>query len=417
MIKPAPKNQDGKIYQDMPNKASFVLVRRKGKIHGCFIQDNKLLRLTTDEESGRMEGMICIAKVMDIVPNINAAFLRVHGDRKCFVKLDDLQNGYNLTRPGHDFAQGDNVLVKITKEPSKGKEASATCNIRMEGELCVVSLGKKELLFSHKIAGDRRKELEQDIITSGFTQEEGIQIIVRTEAGNKNITAEDVMKEAVTLSNKLKSMLDKAQHRSDYSVISEVKPKYQEFIQTIFNTNIFTFEKILTDDKTIYEQTKTFLAEYAPDLSEKLHLYEDCLVPLNVLYGLEGKLSEALSDKVWLKCGGFLYIEPTQALTVIDVNSGKYDKKFNREETYFLVNLEAAEEIATQIFVRNLTGIIVIDFINMEQKKHKDELLKALTVFLQKDANPGRVLGLTRLGLVEITRKKTDKTIYEQILV
>lgn len=417
MIKPAPKNQDGKIYQDMPNKASFVLVRRKGKIHGCFIQDNKLLRLTSDEESGRMEGMICIAKVMDIVPNINAAFLRVQGERKCFIKLDDLQNGYNLTRPGQDFAQGDNVLVKITKEPSKGKEASATCNIRMEGELCVVSLGKKELLFSHKIASGRRKELEQDIITSGFIPEEGIQIIIRTEAGNRNITAEDVLKEVVTLSNKLKSMLDKAQHRSDYSVISEVKPKYQEFIQTIFNTNIFTFEKILTDDKAIFEQTKAFLAEYAPDLSEKLHLYEDCLVPLNVLYGLEGKLSEALSDKIWLKCGGFLYIEPTQALTVIDVNSGKYDKKSNREETYFRVNLEAAEEIATQIFVRNLTGIIVIDFINMEQKEHKDELLKTLTVFLQKDTNPGRVLGFTRLGLVEITRKKTDKTIYEQILV
>lgn len=417
MIKPAPKNQDGKIYQDMPNKASFVLVRRKGKIHGCFIQDNKLLRLTSDEESGRMEGMICIAKVMDIVPNINAAFLRVQGERKCFIKLDDLQNGYNLTRPGQDFAQGDNVLVKITKEPSKGKEASATCNIRMEGELCVVSLGKKELLFSHKIASGRQKELEQDIITSGFIPEEGIQIIIRTEAENRNITAEDVIKEAVTLSNKLKSMLDKAQHRSDYSVISEAKPKYQQFIQTIFNTNIFTFEKILTDDKVIYEETKTFLAEYAPDLSEKLHLYEDCLVPLNVLYGLEGKLSDALSDKVWLKCGGFLYIEPTQALTVIDVNSGKYDKKSNREETYFRVNLEATEEIATQIFVRNLTGIIVIDFINMEQKEHKDELLKTLTVFLQKDTNPGRVLGFTRLGLVEITRKKTDKTIYEQILV
>lgn len=417
MIKPAPKNQDGKIYQDMPNKASFVLVRRKGKIHGCFIQNNKLLRLTTDEESGRMEGMICIAKVMDIVPNINAAFLRVHGERKCFIKLDDLQNGYNLTRPGQTFAQGDNVLVKITKEASKGKEASATSDIRMEGKLCVVSLGKKELLFSHKIASERRKELEQDIITSGFAPEEGIQIIIRTEAGSRNITAEDVIKEAVTLSNKLKLMLDKAQHRSDYSIISEVKPKYQEFIQTIFNTNIFSFEKILTDDKSIYEETKTFLAEYAPDLSEKLHLYEDCLVPLNVLYGLEGKLSEALSDKVWLKCGGFLYVEPTQALTVIDVNSGKYDKKSNREETYFCVNLEAAEEIATQIFVRNLTGIIVIDFINMEQKEHKDELLKALTVFLQKDANPGRVMGFTRLGLVEITRKKTDKTIYEQILV
>ncbi len=417
MIKPAPKNQDGKLYQDMPNKASFVLVRRKGKIHGCFIQNNKLLRLTTDEESGRMEGMICIAKVMDIVPNINAAFLRVHGERKCFIKLDDLQNGYNLTRPGQIFAQGDNVLVKITKEASKGKEASATSDIRMEGKLCIISFGSTGILFSHKITTKRRDILKQELSNAGFIPHNGIQIIIRTEAENNNVSSDEIIKEANVLSNHLNEIMEKAKHRSDYSIIHGVTPKYLEFIQSISDNNDIALDKILTDDKRIFEEAKQYLTEYLPEMTEKLHFYEDSLVSLNVLYGLEGKLSEALSDKVWLKCGGFLYIEPTQALTVIDVNSGKYDKKSDREETYFRVNTEAAEEIATQIFVRNLTGIIVIDFINMEQKEHRDELLKALTVFLQRDVNPGRVLGFTRLGLVEITRKKTDKTIYEQILV
>ncbi len=414
MIKPAPKNQDGKLYQDMPNKASFVLVRRKGKIHGCLIRDNKLLRLTTDEENGRMEGMICIAKVMDIVPNINAAFLRISGERKCFIKLEDLQTGHNLTRPGMNFAQGDNVLVQIVKEPSKGKEASATCNIRMEGRLCVAAFGTSELLYSHKIDVNRKKVLEKQIKETGFKPLDGIQVIVRTEAGNEKISAADILKEAEELSTKLKDLLDKASHRSDYSVLCSVTPKYHEFICSM-NEN--TCEKILTDDKALYEDMKIFLEEKRPDLASKLHLYEDCLVPLNVLYGLEGKLSEALADKVWLKCGGFLYIEPTQALTVIDVNSGKYDKKSDREETYFRVNMEAAEEIATQIFLRNLTGIIVVDFINMNCKENKDELLKSLSDFLQKDTNPARVFGFTRLGLVEITRKKCDKTIYEQILV
>ncbi len=350
MIKPALKNQDGKLYQDMPNKGSLVLVRRKGKIHGCFIRDNKLLRLTTDSENGRMEGMICIAKVMDIVPNINAAFLRISGERKCFIKLDDLQKGHNLTRPGKTFAQGDNCLIQVIKEPSKGKEASATCNIHVDVDIYA-------------------------------------------------------------------DLLDKAAHRSDYSVLYEATPKYQELITVLTMENGAVFEKILTDDKDIYEETKLFMSENYPNLLEKLHLYEDCLVSLKVLYGLEGKLTEALSDKVWLKCGGFLYIEPTQAMTVIDVNSGKYDKKSGREETYFKVNMEAAEEIATQIFLRNLTGMIVIDFINMESKEHKEELLKMLTNVLQNDANPARVWGFTRLGLVEITRKKCDKTIYEQILV
>lgn len=414
MIKPAPKNQDGKLYQDMPNKASFVLVRRKGKIHGCFIRDNKLLRLTTDEENGRLEGMICIAKVMDIVPNINAAFLRISGERKCFIKLEDLQNGHNLTRPGMNFAQGDNVLVQITKEPSKGKEASVTCAIRLEGKLCVVSFGKTELLYSRKISSERKNALEEQIKELNFKPLDGIQIIVRTEAGNENITGAEIIKEAEELRNKLGDLLTKALHRSDYSVLCDVTPKYHEFILSMDKTSC---EKILTDDKAIYERTRIFMKEKRPDLVAKLHLYEDCLVPLNVLYGLEGKLSEALSNKVWLKCGGFLYIEPTQALTVIDVNSGKYDKKSNNEDTYFRVNMEAAEEIATQIFLRNLTGIIVVDFINMETKEHKNDLLKMLTNVLQNDANPGRVFGFTKLGLVEITRKKSDKTIYEQILV
>ncbi len=417
MIKPAPKNQDGKIYQDMPNKASLVLIRRKGKIHGCYIRDNKLLRLTTDEENGQMEGMICIAKVMDIVPNINAAFLRVSGERKCFIQLDDLQNGQNLSRPGKMFAQGDNVLVQVIKEASKGKEASATTSIRLEGKFAVVSLGKKELLYSRKIDAGRRSELEKQFKEYGFLPSEGIQIIIRTEAADPAVAADEVINEANLLCDKLKELSEKASHRSDYSVLCNVMPKYQKFILGTEEANKAECEKILTDDKAIFDEVNSFLQEKKPELLAKLHFYEDCLVPLHVLYGLEGKISETLSDKVWLKSGGFLYIEPTQALTVIDVNSGKYDKKSRREDTYFNVNMEAAEEIAIQIFLRNLTGIIVVDFINMEKKEHKDKLLKTLTNVLRNDPNPGRVIGYTRLGLVEITRKKTDKTIYEQILV
>lgn len=414
MIKPVPKNQDGKIYQNMQDKASFVLVRRKGKIHGCYIRDNKLLRLTTDEENGRLEGMICIAKVMDIVPNINAAFLRIAGERKCFIKLEDLRSGANLTRPGKAFAQGDNVLVQITKEPSKGKEASATCDIRMEGCFVVASLGKTDLLFSHKINENRRKMLENKLNSAGFIPIEGVRLIVRTQASGEDVSIADIIKEANNLSIKLKELLVKASHRSDYSILEPVTPKYQSFITAMYPEEC---AKILTDDKEIYEEIKAFIHESCPEWTDKIHLYEDCLVSLNVLYGLESKLSEAVSDKVWLKCGGFLYIEPTQALTVIDVNSGKYDKKSNKEDTYFYVNMEAAEEIALQIFLRNLTGIIVVDFINMEKKEHREELINTLTKRLQNDTNPARVLGYTKLGLIEITRKKTDKSIYEQILV
>ncbi|MBQ7765678.1 MAG: ribonuclease E/G [Lachnospiraceae bacterium] len=417
MIKPALKNQDGKLFQGMPNQGSLVLVRRNGKIHGCYIQNNKLLRLTTDTEKERMEGMICIAKVMDIVPNINAAFLRISGERKCFIKLEDLQNGLNLSRPGKKFTQGDNVLVQISKEPSKGKEASATCNLKLEGRFCVVSLGKSELLFSHKISSERRRTLEEQFKQKKFVPIDGIQVIIRTEAGDDAVMCDEIIQEATGFATQLNHLIEKAEHRSDYSVLSGVTPKYQEFILSLNHADETFIEKILTDDPVIYQETKEFLTKKQPELLSKLHFYEDCLVSLNVLYGLEGKISEALSDKVWLKSGAFLYIEPTQALTVIDVNSGKYDQKSDKESTYFKVNMEAAEEIATQIFLRNLTGIILVDFINMKNSAHKEELLKKLSELLEKDSNPARVWGFTRLGLVEITRKKTDKTIYEQIFV
>lgn len=412
MIKPTPKNQDGKLYQDMPDQGSLVLVRRKDKIHGCFIQNNKLLRLTTDEEKDHMEGTVCIAKVMDIVPNIHAAFLRINEQCKAFISLDDLQKGYNLSRPHKPIVQGDAVLVCITKEASKGKEASATCRIRFEGELCVVSLGANGLSFSKKLNKDLQSMLKYQLQEANFALPDYMQLIVRTKA--ESVLAEELLSEAEQLIKKANDFLTLASHRSDYSVLIKPRPNYQNFIAKLDD---FQCRKILTDDAKLYQETLHFLEEHHPDSLDKLHFYEDCLVPLNVLYGLEGKFLEAVSDKVWLKCGGFLYIEPTQALTVIDVNSGKYDKKSASEDTFFAVNLDAAQEIANQIFLRNLTGIIIVDFINMGKQENKEKLLQKLTECLQKDRNPGKVLGYTRLGLIEITRKKSDKTIYEQILV
>ena len=150
---------------------------------------------------------------------------------------------------------------------------------------------------------------------------------------------------------------------------------------------------------------------------ENCFKYSDKLVTLAALFGVEKKLSEALSSKVWLENGGFLYIEPTQAMTVIDVNSGKYDKKLISEEAYFQINISAAKEIARQIVLRNLSGIIIIDFINMKNKENNKKLLEFLGELFRNDLNSARIIDITKLGLVEITRKKTGKTIYEQILL
>ena len=146
-----------------------------------------------------------------------------------------------------------------------------------------------------------------------------------------------------------------------------------------------------------------------------MRFYEDALLPLIKLYGIEKKFNDICQEKVWLKSGGFLVIQPTEALVSIDVNTGKFTGKKKAEETYRKINLEAAEEIARQLRVRNLSGIILIDFINMKNPDHNEELLHVLQKYLRKDPVKAIVHDMTQLNLVEETRKKVEKPLSEEI--
>lgn len=172
------------------------------------------------------------------------------------------------------------------------------------------------------------------------------------------------------------------------------------------------YSEILTDDPQIYRQ----LSEGDhPLLKQKsIRFYDDPAISLRLLYSLERGMEEALDTRVWLKCGGYLVIEPTEAMTVIDVNSGKNEAKKAGEDTYYQVNLEAAEEVARQLRLRNLSGIIIVDFINMAEKERQKELLETLKNLTTGDRQHPRIVDMTPLGLVEITRKKSHPTLAEQ---
>ena len=176
-------------------------------------------------------------------------------------------------------------------------------------------------------------------------------------------------------------------------------------------------ESLLAEDAELYDELLQFVRSKFPDCEKMCKHYQDNMVSLSALFGIESRLKDAISDKVWLKSGAFLYIEPTQAMTVIDVNSGKFDRRGEAEETFLHVNLEAAEEIVHQIILRNLSGIIVIDFINMKNHENYSKLWDKMIELLQKSGDSARLIDITKLGLVEMTRKKTGKTIYEQILM
>ena len=170
----------------------------------------------------------------------------------------------------------------------------------------------------------------------------------------------------------------------------------------------------MTDDREIYTQ---ICGEHTREKDGKVpvRFYEDKLLPLSKLYRLEKSLEEALDRKVWLRSGGFLIIEQTEAFVSIDVNSGKFSDKKNTRETFRKINLEAAREIAFQLRLRNLSGIILIDFINMEEEEDKKELLRLLQSYLKKDPVKAAVVDMTPLNIVEVTRKKVEKSLEEEM--
>ena len=208
-------------------------------------------------------------------------------------------------------------------------------------------------------------------------------------------------------SEALQSLLEQADHKVCFTCILKPSEAVYEVLEQMADPS--EYSEILTDDPQIYRQ----LSEGDhPLLKQKsIRFYDDPAISLRLLYSLERGMEEALDTRVWLKCGGYLVIEPTEAMTVIDVNSGKNEAKKAGEDTYYQVNLEAAEEVARQLRLRNLSGIIIVDFINMAEKERQKELLETLKNLTAGDPQHPRIVDMTPLGLVEITRKKSQPTL------
>ena len=175
-------------------------------------------------------------------------------------------------------------------------------------------------------------------------------------------------------------------------------------------------EEIITDDAVLYQELKTYCSTKLPELSERVRLYEDTKFPLTAVYSMKKWLEISLSECVWLPSGGYLLIQPTEALTVIDVNSGKFSKKTSAEETYLQLNEEAAKEIAAQLRLRNLSGIIVADFVDMKRQEHRDRLMQTLRRYCRLDPVKTTVVDMTKLNLVEITRQRSTKPLHELLM-
>jgi len=389
----------------------LIITRWNGSVITLLQSGKETVQVNIEpEENQSVLGNIYIGKVNHIVKNINAAFVDIGGGQMGYLSLSDANILFVDQRPYNGrLRQGDEIIVQVERDAVKTKAPVLTGNLNVTGRYFVLTSGKKQIGFSTKITDQSWKQEMKSYLES--RKDEDFGMIVRTNA--YKVPKEELESELIQLMDSFKEMLDNAKHRTCYSLLYSSAPSYLTGLRDSLKSSL---EAVITDEPDIYEAIKDYLTQCQPEDLGLLTKYEDHLLPLGKLYRIEKTMDEALGKRVWLKSGGYLVIEPTEALVVIDVNTGKYSGKKELRETIKKVNLEAAEEIGHQLRLRNLSGIIIIDFIDMEAEEDRRMLMERLEGILSKDPVKTTVVEMTKLNLVEVTRKKIRKPLYEQAL-
>lgn len=391
--------------------SKIVVVRSGENIITGLVCNGELIEVQVDkDEAGRLLGNIYLGKVKNIVKNINAAFVEVENGATCYLSLSDIGNPVfaNNDHPGK-LRVGDELIVQVAKENAKYKAPLASADFSLTGKNLVLVHGKRALGISQKIKDEADRKRLKELIKPFISDQFGF--IVRTNAAQADDTT--LIQEMGRLIDEYERIVGFGIHWTPFSRLYTAPPTYLWEIRDGYSDEI---DEIVTDDEAMYEQISSFVHTYQPEDTGKLVFYKDKQLSLSKLYAIEEKLEKALNERVWLGSGAYLIIQPTEALTVIDVNTGRAIKsKSDQEETFYSVNLEAAAEIAKQLRLRNLSGIIIVDFIDMKEEQHQKALLKQLSKFLEQDRIPTQLVDMTSLNLVEITRKKIRKPVSEQI--
>lgn len=383
----------------------LIVTRWRDKVCTAVVSDGRVSQLMLEPDGyASLLGNIYIGKVQKVVGNIGAAFIDIGPGQTGYYNLAERNAAGKLKA-------GDELVVQVSRDGVKTKAPVVTERLSFTGRYCVLTAGKTGIGFSAKIndAGYKarmRRQMEEALGEDGKTAG----VIVRTNASFAK--DREVLGELSSLLASWHRLMEEAGCRTCYSCICRALPGYIASIRDSYGGSL---GEIITDVPEYYGQLKEYLEQYQMEDGGRLTFYEDQLLPLAKLYSLETALDKALSKNVWLKSGGYLVIEPTEAMTVIDVNTGKYSGKKKVQETILKINMEAADEIGKQLKLRNLSGIIMVDFIDMEKEEDRKALLAHLEQIVSRDPVKTTVVDMTRLNLVEITRKKVRKPLHEQI--
>ena len=364
----------------------LVVSKVRNKILGFQFEENKLSRIYNLENKS-LVGNIYVGYVKDIVKNLNAAFVEIDGESKGFLSLKNYP---------HKIKQGDKILVQVAGDKVKTKDYLLTWKLNISVGSVILTVGNNNYSISKKIDDSLLREQYKNSFSHFCTDEYGF--ILRTNAQSKDLkNLENNINEAIEIYNQTVNKFNFLKAKT----LVYKKDKQLEVLED------FVLKKdgmVITDVEQIYESLK------AADICASFN--DEKKINLINKYSLEKHLKNSLNRHVWLKSGGYLIIEHTEAMTVIDVNTGKADFKSNRDKTIQKINEEAAKEISRQLQIRNISGTIIVDFIGSDELKNGN-LIAVMRQEVKKDYVSCSVVDITKLGLMEITRKKQEQPLYE----
>jgi ribonuclease E len=382
-----------------------------GVLEGRSLVEHYVGSLEPDDTA--IDGNIYLGRVQNVLPGMEAAFIDIGTPKNGVLYRGDVAFDPNDVEESHPrierlLKNGQSVLVQVTKNPIGAKGARLTQEVSLAGRFVVMVPGQPETYgISKRLPDDERKRLRR--VLEGLRPPDA-GLIVRTAA--EGATDVELRRDVERL---------RAQWEQISKVASRAKAPsnvYQEptlVVRVIREEFTKEYRGVVIDDRDLYEEVRSYVEAIAPELAERVEYYdpEEEGLPLYERFHVQEQLLKALDRKVWLPSGGSLIVESTEALTVIDVNTGKNVGRTNLEETVYRNNLEAAEEVARQLRLRDIGGIIVIDFIDMEIRKNRDDVIRAFRDALARDKTRTQVFDISELGLVEMTRKRISEGLVE----
>ncbi len=391
----------------------LLITKKDNSVLSVRVEDGKIAQIQAQPENAdSLLGDIYVGKVRNIVKNINAAFVEYEQGKMGYLSLDAKVcpiHADGVASDGTRVLIGDEVIVQIEREAVKTKPPTLSGMLNFPGKYVVLIYGEKIVSISSKIRDAEKKQQLRELLQNSIDGDYGF--IARTNS--RDVSQKKILSEIEFLKKQFEDIKRFGIHRAKFNCLYHAPAAYLCDIRDSYDSLL---ENIITDDDTIYEEIVKFAEVYQPEDIKKIKRWDENDGKLDAVYDVTKTLEHALMPKVWLKNGGYIIIQPTEALVSIDVNTGKaISKKKDVQKTFLKVNLEAATQIARQLRLRNLSGIILIDFIDMKDPEYNKQLMDRLRIEFAKDPVRTILVDMTKLGLVEVTRKKVRKSLYEQI--